>query len=263
MPHIKIDFDKFSTLELDIENTETGLLYYNLVKQNLAKEQWQWRDPLKYDEQYFDTLCLQVKEKLGWDWIQKGYSIEQTVKMHKFIEDTLEKTKSFRNIPGEHQNLIHEAHFCIHQIQYGNKKYRSPSIQIEWFNDSCVPLPLDKKFSTELRDGDVLLQNPYVGHPPIQCYQQNDYESIDRTCQFHDIIKPGIKIQTGRQYLSFNIEDYINWWKTNCPEYYNVNKNELLHYTGWPVIGKVVDIDLLQSIMYEKELNIKNIQVYD
>ena len=45
--------------------------------------------------------------------------------------------------------------------------------------------------------------------------------------------------------------------------YYNINKDKLLHYTGWPIVGKVVDIDLLQSIMYEKELNIKNIQVYD
>ena len=262
MPQIKIDFDKFSTLELNIENTETGLLYCDLVKQNLAKEQWQWRDPLKYDEQYFDTLCQQVKEELGWDWIQKGYSMEQTVKMHKFIENMLEKTESFKNIPGKQQNLIHEAHFCIHIIQHGNREYRSPAIQIEWFNDSSVPLPLDKHFSTSIEVGDVVLQNPYVGHPPINCYQHNDYESIDRTCQFHDIIKPGIKIQT-MSWAGYDQEDYISWWKTKCPDYYNINKDKLLHYTGWPVVGKVIDIDLLQSIMYEKELNIKNIQVYD
>ena len=37
-----------------------------------------------------------------------------TTKMHKEIENMLNKEESFANVPKKFYDTIHEAHFCIH-----------------------------------------------------------------------------------------------------------------------------------------------------
>lgn len=265
MSKIEIKFSKHKPVIIEVMENETSRLFNQVLQRNIVNNDQVWRDPLKYTKEYFQTLCKDVAVQLGWNWIKDEYSIEQTTKMHKKIEQTLEKSESFRTIPGHLQNLIHEAHFCIHQMQY-SKQDRSPFIQIEWFNDDYEPIPEDAVFTTDVGFGDVILQNPYVGHPPIQCYQQNDFSDIARTCQFHDIIKPGVKIQTNEKNNkdTWDYDQYRSWWMTNCQDYVEkVGWETIDHYTGWPKIGKVLDLDNLLNIKYEKEITLIGLEVYD
>ena len=258
---IKISMERHQPLVIDLQENSVADLYTKILERNLANNNFIFRDPVKYTQIYFQELCRQAKEKLDWDWIKDDYSIEQTTTMHKFIESTLDKTDSFKNIPGHLQNLIHEAHFCIHQIQYGSAK-RTPSIQIEWFNNDYEKLPPEAQFT--IPDfGDLILQNPYVGHPPIQCWQQNDYKNISRTCQFPDIIKPGIKIQTQNTPISFNLEAYKSWWFKKCSSFVeDVGWDKIQYYTGFTKIGQVADKDNLVKIVTDNEpLNIEKIEL--
>lgn len=262
---IKITFDRHKPLVIALDQTPVTETFLKVLRRNLYINDFVFRDPIKYTPAYFTKLCLQVKEALGWDWIKDEYSLSQTTKMHKFIESALDKTESFKKIPGDQQNLIHEAHFCIHQMQYG-KNERKPFIQIEWFNDDHEPLPPGVNFDYKLQFGDLILQNPYVGHPPLQCWQQNDYKDIFRTCQFHDIVKPGIKISTMNTLNVFDskdLEDYKSWWLDNCGDYVKeVGWDKIKYYTGFPKIGQVVDKDNLQKIINDAEpLNITKIEL--
>jgi hypothetical protein len=103
-----------------------------------------------------------------------------------------------------------------------------------------------------LEFGDIKVQNPYVGHIPLLAYQQNDYSNILQTCRFHDFVKPGIYIETREDhgYHDFSISAYINWWKSHAPEFLASHGLEkLLHYTGQPVIGRVVNLDDLRTVV--------------
>jgi hypothetical protein len=259
---IKINIEHHQPLVISMVESNTSKLYMEILSRNLARGDFVFRDPVKYTPEYFHSLCLRAKEELGWSWIRDDYSLEQTTDMHKNIESTLEKTESFKNIPGNQQNLIHEAHFCIHQMQYSTQG-RTPSIQIEWFNDDYEDLPNDADFRVDLEFGDLILQNPYVGHPPLQCWQQNDYKNIDRTCQFHDVIKPGIKINTTDLAPKLDLDVYKSWWTNKCGEYVQkVGWENILKYTGFPKIGEVIDKDNLRRIVLDsKPLNIKKIEL--
>lgn len=259
---IKIYIEHHQPLVISLVESNTAKLYTEILSRNLARGDFVFRDPVKYTPEYFHSLCLRAKEELGWSWVRDEYSLEQTTDMHKNIESTLEKTESFRNIPGDQQNLIHEAHFCIHQMQY-SKRGRIPFMQIEWFNDDHEDLPADADFTFNLEFGDLILQNPYVGHPPIQCWQQNDYKNISRTCQFHDIVKPGIKIVTTPTYTGFDLQKYKEWWFEKCREYVDsVGWDSIEHYTGFPKIGQVIDKDNLHKVVKDsKPLNIKKIEL--
>ena len=150
-------------------------------------------------------------------------------------------------------------------MQYGDKQ-RTPFIQIEWFNDDGESLPEGTEFTNELEFGDIVLQNPYVGHPPVQCFQQNDYKNIERTCQFHDIIKPGVKINTFEiPVKGYNDhEKYKLWWHKHCKDFVDrVGWSTIEKYTGWPKVGHVIDKDNLNNIKYEKEIKLLGIKTYD
>jgi hypothetical protein len=263
--NIKISMARHQPLVIDLQKDPVVDQYTKVLARNLANDDFVFRDPVKYTPTYFQELCKQVKEELNWDWITDDYSFEQTTKMHKFIESALDKTESFKNIPGYLQNLIHEAHFCIHQIQYMKtaRERRSPSIQIEWFNDDYETLPAEAQFMMPPDFGDLIIQNPYVGHPPIQCWQQKDYKNISRTCQFPDIIKPGIKIITKAAVDPFNLQAYKSWWFEKCGSFVEeVGWDKIQYYTGFLKIGQVVDKDNLHRIVDDNELlNIEKIEL--
>lgn len=265
MSQIEITFSKHNPILIELYEDLASQLFKKIVQRNIDAGGEIWRDPMMYTEDYFQKLCKEVSTKLGWEWIKDEYSLEQTTRMHKDIEEMLDKTESFRNVPGDIQNLIHEAHFCIHQIQYGERT-RTPFIQVEWFNDDSKPLPEETVFTNELEFGDVVLQNPYVGHPPVQCFQQNDHKNIHRTCQFHDIIKPGVKINTfeGSVKGYKNFDEYKSWWHTHCNDFVReVGWQKIEKYSGWPKVGHVIDKDNLYNIKYEKEIKLIGIKTHD
>ena len=260
MNYINIFFKNNDPIVIKLIDHPVGDKFFKLVKSNLEKEKPIFRDHAKYNEEYLKELSVHLKKELDWNWLKEEYSLENTVAMHKEIENLLEKDYSFKKIPGHLQNLIHEAHFCIHTIQYRDKNnIHGNFLQIEWFNDDFIELNEDLKFSTELSPGDIILQNPYVGHPPLQCYQQNDYKNIMRTCTFHDRIKPGIKINLF-QLVDIDLEKYKNWWHENGLEFVNLHGfKKILSYTGFPVVGKVTNLQTLQEVLKTPVLELDKI----
>ena len=265
MNTITVNFQNHDPIHIQLEQSTTADLFKDLMARNLARDKPIWRDPMRYTLEYFRELCVEIKEKLGWEWNMDNFNLESTVDFHKDIERFLDKEQSFKKIPGELQNLLHEAHYCIHNLQYTNKDNpRGAFLQFEWFNDDYVDLPTDKEFSTELDLGDIILQNPYVGHPPMQCWQNNDYKNIMRTCAYHDRILPGLKIVTTKKGAPLDIEKYKKWWSDKCPDFVAQEGMErIIKYTGFPVIGKVNNIEHLREIVNEKTLALEGITIND
>ena len=251
MSEILLKFESLPALLVSINEDNTSTLFFELLKKNMKKQPPIFRDNAGYTKAYLKELAYQLKADLGWDWMSNDYTIEDTIKMHKEIENMLDKEKSFANVPKDTQELIHEAHFCIHAVQWHNPKFpRGNFLQLEWFNDDYTELPDDARFVFQPGFGDIILQNPYVGHPPIQCWQQNDYENITRTCQFHDRIKPGVKINlTTPPNKRFPLKKYEQWWTTNAPNFVNQHSMEkIIKYTGFPLVGKVKNKEMLDKI---------------
>ncbi len=263
MTQINVNFQNQSPVIIDLQKGDTEDIYIQLLKDNLEKQPPMWRDPLQYDLDYFKQLCQQIKKQLGWAWDLDKWDLESTVQYHKDIEHYLEKDESFKNIPGEQQQLLHEAHFCIHQIQYSDDRLpRGAFLQLEWFNDSYKELPDSKEFKVDLDYGDVILQNPYVGHPPIQCWQNRDNSNIDRTCAFHDRILPGLKIVLTQKPSALDYERYKKWWSEECTDFVNkVGMDKIIKYTGFPVIGEIRDKQHLGDIIKIKGLKFEGITI--
>ena len=110
MKTILVHFENQEPLEIGLVDSQTANSFYSLLGKNLSQSQPIWRDPLKYDLKYFQELCIQIKNKLGWPWQLEHFDIAKAVTLHKDLENYLEKDKSFRNIPGDQQMLLHEAH---------------------------------------------------------------------------------------------------------------------------------------------------------
>ena len=75
---IKINIENHKPLEVSLEDSDTAKVYTKLLSRNLARDEFVFRDPVKYTPEYFHSLCLRVKKELGWSWIRDEYSIEQT-----------------------------------------------------------------------------------------------------------------------------------------------------------------------------------------
>lgn len=259
---IDIKFKNTEVFNIELEKNSVTEKFKTILERNLNKSLPLFRDPGKYDEKYLRKLCGEVKEKLNWDWLSDDYSIENTVRFHKGIEKLIDKQGDFTKLDGEIQNLIHEAHFCIHSLQYKNENYKHGfMIQLEWFNDDFEILPDEAEFDTEINFGDVILQNAYVGHPPIQCYQQNDHAQIERTCAFPDRIKPGIKINLMQtKPNAFDWKHYEDWWRKNCSAFVDrVGWQTIKRYTGFTKIGKVTDLELFRKILEKEILEVESV----
>jgi len=262
MPDILVYFQNLSPIVVKLEQSETARLYLEVFQRNLAKEPPTYRDLTKYNLEYFKKLVLQVKQTLGWDWNAEHIGYAETIKYHKDIEDALLKENSFDNIPGDHQNLIHEAHNCLHNMEVDPNYPHGDFLQFEWFNGDYEIMPEDKEFSMEPEFGDIVLQNPYVGHPPIQCYTFDDHKQIHRTCAFQDRIKPALKIELQEHRDTIDTDRYNKWWQDNCPTFVETHSmDKILRYTGWPVIGKVNDLKYLREVVQRKELKFERLEI--
>jgi hypothetical protein len=263
MPTILVHFQDRHPIEVELEHSETARLYLTVLRRNLSKQEPIWRDLLKYDIDYFKELCLQVRDKLSWNSDMENFKLSDTVIFHKDIEKILEKKDSFDKIPGEHQELLHEAHHCLHNMEVlSQESPRGDFLQFEWFNGDAEPIPADKTFKHWPEVGDIVLQNPYVGHPPMQCFSSNDYKEIDRTCAFQDRIKPALKIDLHEGQPAFDLEFYKKWWQEKCPGFVEKQgMDNIIRYTGWPVIGKVTNIEYLKDLIKIKKLKFERLEI--
>ena len=259
---IQLKFKNFDVLELKIESTETATTFFNFFKMNLIDSLPICKDPLEYDWRMFEQLVDKVVTAFGWNWTYNDIKQADLVSWHKDLESCLEKTGEMDEIPAALRQLVIDTHFCLHRLQtiHEQKELRH-RIQIEWYTSDRRLMPEDVIFKRNIGFGDVILQNPYVGHDPITCFFQDDYKNISRTCAFHDIMTPGFFIQLKDSPWTPGIEkNYINWYEQKCADFVDkVGLQTIMEYTGYPVVGKVVNLGLLQKIQNSNYLKLENV----
>lgn len=259
---IELKFKNFDSLQLKMQSTDTAKTFFNFFKRHLKKNLPQCRDPLDYDWNFFQQLVDKVVKDLGWKWTYTDIKKSDLVSWHKDLERCLEKSGEMNALPVEHHQLIIDAHCCLHRVQsLQQQKNSREKIQIEWFTPDRRLVPENTYYKRDIGFGDVVLQNPYVGHDPLTCFFQDDYKNISRTCAFHDIMTPGFFIQFKNSEWSKKIENnYINWFQTKCADFVKkVGLDTILKYTGYPVVGKVSNLDALQKIQNADKLILENI----
>jgi hypothetical protein len=260
--HYAVKLKNYDELLIKLNDSNLTKYYLYLLHKNYQRQPPLLRDQGAYTLEKMQTLAKQCKNVLGWNWTNLDYSdIAITTQMHKDIETYL--STGFSNVPAEHDHLLHELHICLHSIQRNNKR---TTIQFEWFNDDGFSLKdYDFTFSHDGTLGAICLQNPYVGHPPDWVCEQNDYTNVWQTCKFHDFVRPGFVIQmTGsieKTINSFNVSNYVKWWKTHALDFFEFHgEQKMITNTGKPVIGYVVNNDLLLTMQHQSLLELEYIR---
>lgn len=238
--------------ELQIEFLDIPWIpqFLTMVHKNYLYDQPIVRDFNSVDYDKFLELANLCGHVLGWDWLKtqdqlKDWSV--TTKMHKDIETFL--SQGYHNIPDGLDQLLHDAHHGLHSMQEAGSR---SSIQLEWFNDDGFALP-DLDFVHDNTLGAVVLQNPFVGHPPMWIYVQNDHSNIWQTCKFHDHVRPGLLIkmqgQMSKTIKAPNLDAYMSWWKSHAPDFVEFHgQDKLLQNSGIPVIGYVTNNHVLLEL---------------
>jgi len=254
---ITVKFKNLPELYIELNDNPTVKRWLQLFKDNYSAEFPIFRDMQKYSLSYLKELVAQANDDLGWSFTQDINSIDDTVLLHKHIETTL--ANGFSSIPAEFDNLLHELHFCLHMVEYNcftvsaNKR---TYFLLEWFNNDGFDLDETFDHMLFMKFGDIRLQNPFVGHVPLQIYSQNDASNVFQTCKFHNFVRPGMYIETRVEYYdNFSPSQYIRWWNTNAPEFVEKHGIErILHYTGHPVIGRVTNLDDLTTVVNSTQI---------
>jgi len=262
MPQIQVTFKNLPTLNLSIVDTELGHRYYDLVKENYEQQTPIFRDRPKYTVDYMLELAKEAKERLGWSWSFDHYDINVTALMHKDIERIA--AEGFDKIPAELDELLHELHYCLHIIQSPQATLRDAWLQIEWFNDAGFPLDTTDIFQHNLRIGDLRLQNPYVGHGPLQVYLEQDFTNIPQTCKFHNMVRPGLNIVILQVDHPVNVDNILTTFTTHSPEFVKQHGLEKIKsYIGYPVIGRVTNLADLYTVAQAPLLELGEIKFND
>ena len=106
MTEIQLKFKSLPTLIINIDESETSTLFLKLLEKNIKKQPPIFRDNAGYTKAYLKKLSYQLKEDLGWDWMSNDYTIKDTTKMHKEIENMLNKEEIFFNLQKKFQDPL-------------------------------------------------------------------------------------------------------------------------------------------------------------
>jgi len=272
MKQIGVKFAEHAELEIELNNLAVADRYHKLIQQNYQRQFPMFYDSAKYNVEYLQSLVPQARELFGWDWIVDDPFVNNTTRLHKDIEQLI--GQGFENIPAEWDELVNEMHFCLHAIETKQQTgaVRDATMTVEWLNDSGFALPEDFVFQPTTSYGDIKLQNPYVGHPPMMIFNQKDKENIFQTCRFHDLVKPGIafyiaktlsKDPLDKEFSTAWLETYKKWWHSNAPEFVEHHGwDKILRYTGWPVVGQVKNLAVLDQVRIAPILTLESINFY-
>jgi len=244
---IAVHFDAQPVLDICVDNTETGRMYFDLCREQNTVQEPFYRDTLMYTPDYMIELAEQAQQAFGWDWFSDHYDLSVTTQLHKDLEHSVGQL-GFANIPAEYDTLLYELHHCLHAVQSGKTAPgRWDNLQVEWLTDNAAPLPATFEFKESHNQGDLILINPYVGHNPVQIYREQDFGSLSTTCRFHNIIKPSI-VLTARAYHVAK-DTVLQQFVQLDPEFVDLHGAEKIkYYTGSAVIGHVQDPAVLQHI---------------
>lgn len=265
---ILVKFKNFPTLKIELDQNLVAIQYKQLVKK-YSEQPAVFRDTCKYTVDYLKSMVPQAKELLGWDWSSDNYlDWDTTHRLHKDLE-IMDQTTGWKNAGIEKQNLIMELHHCLHSVELdiglppGTPKNRGSQLQVEWFVDDGFLLPDDFKFKRGWNFGDIRFQYPHVGAPPYQIYDENNWDTIAQSCKFADTVRPGIPIMLQSHTLkNFDEEQYLAWFRKHGANFIALHGEEkLLHYTGWPTIGHVTNLDVLTDIKNAPLLELEFVQV--
>ena len=111
------------TEPLYIKFADSGLAkdYMALFYRNYQKQPPMLRDQGAYDIDQMRQLADKAKHILGWHWQAEDYSdYRVTTRMHKDLETYLKS--GFGNVPGQHDQLLHDLHICLHSAQLQNQR---------------------------------------------------------------------------------------------------------------------------------------------
>lgn len=261
---IQVQFENQPVLSISVNDTETGRLYFDITRKQNQIQQPFYRDTMLWTTEYMAQLAQRAKEAFGWDWLHDHYDLSVSTQLHKDLENSIGKL-GFSQIPEKYDDLLYDLHHCLHAIQNGhnNKQVRSANFQIEWLTDNCVALPESFEFMPETALGDLILINPYVGHNPLQIYNENDFTQLSTTCRFHDIIKPGIVLCDKTKYINKNT--VLQKFQDEDSEFVQLHGAEKIkYYSGSAVIGQVDDINLFRHLRSSPTmLKLQSVIFYD
>lgn len=243
---IEIKFHGHPAVEIAINNTETGRAYFDISKKQHQLQAPFFRDTRDYTADYMIQLAHQAKKAFGWDWLSDSYDTSITTNLHKDLENSIGKL-GFAEIPAKYDDLLYDLHHCLHAIQFGKTHPgREDNLQIEWLTDNSIPLPTSFEFQESSKFGDLILINPYVGHNPLQIYQENDFTSLSTTCKFPDVIKPGVVLSSG---VKCTKDAILKKFKEIDPEFVKLHsEDKIRYYSGEAVVGHTIDVNLLKQI---------------
>jgi len=262
MPNIQVKFKDRPELNLSIEDTSVGRKFTKLIEATYRRHPTIYRDVLKYTPEYMRELSQQAKQEFGWTWDEhEDINIGIAPSLHKNLETLL--ATGFSQITEQQDELIHELHYCLHLTQFGTQD-RTSWLQLEYHLPVGFPLNPDFKFKRSFDFGDVKLINPYVGHGPLQLFQEQDGINISQTCKFHNFIKAGINIaQT--DYPEFtDFEALIKFFWAHDPDFVEEHGVEkIIHYTGYPVVGRVTNLNDLHAVVNSGILEFESLSFND
>jgi hypothetical protein len=248
MSTMYIKYKNHPELVLDINNTEITNQWIELIKNNLCDSLPVYRDRVRYNVEYMFELAHQARAAFNWEWTVPEYDLAYTTILHKDLERLLGHT-GFENVSEQHDHLLMEIHYCLHIIQNPETiGTRNGAFQLEWFNDSGFDLPMSFAFNSKKQFGDVELLNPFVGHGPVQIFQENDYTEIAQTCKFHNFVKAGLVISTYNHSVEHN--KILNYFVQHAPDFVKKHGAEKIqHYTGFPKIGRVINLEDFRQLL--------------
>lgn len=259
---IQVTFYDQPAIEIAVNDTETGQLYYDLTKKQNEQQEPFYRDPLSYTPDYMIELARRASDAFGWNWLSDHYDTAVTAQLHKDLENYVGRL-GFSQIPEEYDQLLYDLHHCLHAVQFGKTSPgRLDNLQIEWLTDTAVPLPASFEFAETSQYGDLILINPYVGHNPLQIYRENDYSSLATTCRFHDVVKPGIVVTN---FETCSKQTILEAFVEHAPEFVDQQgQDKILYYAGAAIIGRVMDIDVLDLVKHSADaLVLDRVEFYD
>ena len=247
---IFLKFYNHPVLAIDVHDTETGRLYYNLTKKQNEIQECFFRDSIIYNKEYMIELAKQASDAFGWNWFSEDYDLSITATLHKDLENYIGKL-SFAQIPEKYDMLLYDLHHCLHAIQNTSNYTRSDNLQIEWMTDASLPLPKSFEFQEQCQLGDLILINPYVGHNPLQIYLENDFSNLQSTCKFHNVIKPGVVIANS---VIATKDDILKMFKEKDPDFVRLHgEDKIKYYAGSAVIGRVENIKEFIKIKHSQK----------
>ena len=250
---ILVKFHNQPPIEIAVDNTKTGRLYFDLTRRQNQQQTPFYRDTSAYTPEYMIELAHRAKEAFEWNWLSDEYNTSITAQLHKDLENSVGQL-GFDQIPEEYDELLYDLHHCLHAIQFGKTSQgRFDNFQIEWFTDTAVALPADFTFKESINFGDLILINPYVGHNPLQIYMENDFTSLSTTARFHDVIKPGIVLKTGPDFVAKDtiLKEFIK----QDPVFVKLHgEDKIKYYSGYATVGHTVNIDALTQVIQAKDM---------